>query len=231
MMGGKGNMHQIKRLSILTFIFTQLLCLHFFTPGHCEEKFEISFEGGLNREGVPLGWTLKERTGEAELKIMNEDGETVAYFKSVSASFSLEKELNIDPKKYPYISWKWKVLRLPSGGDVRVKNKNDQAAQLLIAFEGRKVISYIWDNTAPEGYIHDESIGWPINLKIKVITVKSGTSDLNKWISFNRNIIKDYKLLYNEDPPLIKGIRVQINSQHTKTVAETLFGKIVLSSH
>ncbi|MGQ9509607.1 MAG: DUF3047 domain-containing protein, partial [Thermodesulfobacteriota bacterium] len=82
----------------------------------------------------------------------------------------------------------------------------------------------------PEGSISDESIGWPINLKIKVITVKSGNSDINKWVSFTRNIVEDYKRLYKEEPPLIQGIRVQINSQHTGTIAETLFGKILLYS-
>jgi len=231
MLRGNFNMPQMMRISVLTLILAQLFCFPFVTSGYSEEKLEISFEGGLDRDGVPLGWVLKEKTGEAEFKILREDGETIAYFKSIAASFSLEKALSIDSKKYPYISWRWKVLRLPLDGDVRLKKKNDQAAQLLIAFEGKNVISYIWDAVSPEGSIYDESIGWPISLKIKVITVKSGTSDINKWISFKRNIIKDYKKLYNEDPPLIKGMRVQINSQHTKTVAETLFGKIVLSSH
>lgn len=216
------------RLVFFMGIVMLLTCV--ITSGYAEEKVEIFFEGGLDSNGVPQGWKLKEKTGEADFKILVENGETVAYFKSVSASFSLEKPLNIDPKRYPYILWKWKVLRLPLGGDVRLKGKNDQAAQLLIAFKGRKIISYIWDTVAPEGSVSDESIGWPINLKIKVITVKSGVSDLNKWVSFKRNIVEDYKRLFHEDPQVIEAVRVQINSQRTGTVAETLFGKIILFS-
>ncbi len=212
------------------FMCIVILLACFITTGYAGEKIEISFEGSKDSNSLPQGWKLKEKTGEAEFKILTEDGEKIAYFRSVSASFSLEKNLNIDPNRYPYILWRWKVLRLPAGGDVRLKGKNDQAAQLLIAFKGRKIISYIWDSVAPEGSISDESIGWPVNLKIKVITVKSGASDLNKWISFKRNIVEDYKNLFNEDPPVIEGVRVQINSQHTGTVAETLFGKIILSS-
>jgi hypothetical protein len=216
------------RLAVFMGIVMFLACV--ITCGYAEEKVEIFFGGTLDSNGVPQGWKLKEKTGEAEFKILEENGETIAYFKSVSASFSLEKPLNIDPKRYPYISWKWKVLRLPLGGDARLKGKNDQAAQLLIAFKGRKIISYIWDTVAPEGSISDESIGWPINLKIKVITVKSGASDLNKWVSFKRNIVEDYKRLFHEDPQVTEGVRVQINSQRTGTVAETLFGKIILFS-
>ena len=205
--------------------------IYFPMAGYGEEKIEIFFEGALDRQGVPQGWVLKEKTGEAEFRILTENGESVAYFKSVAASFSLEKPLSIDPKRYPYISWRWKVLKLPLGGDVRMKKKNDQAAQLLIAFKGRKIISYIWDTVAPEGSVSDESIGWPINLKIKIITLKSGVSDLNNWVSFKRNIVEDCKSLFSEDPPLIEEVRVQMSSQNTGTVAEALFGKIVLLSH
>ena len=222
-------MTPIMKIAVLSLILTELFCLPFVTSGYSEERMEISFEGSLGRDGAPEGWKLKEKTGEAEFKILREDGETLAYLKSIAASFSLERTLRIDPNRYPYISWKWKVLRLPLGGDVRLKRKNDQAAQILIAFKGREAISYIWDTVAPEGSISDESIGWPINFKIKIITVKSGASDLNNWVSFKRNIVEDYKRLYQENAPMIEGVRIQINSQHTGTVAEALFGEIILS--
>ncbi len=221
---------KLLKITVFCLILLNIYSISLSQITNNQETIEITFETALGPDGVPSGWKLKEKTGEADFKIIKEDGETIAYFKSVSASFSLEKPLNIDPIKYPFISWKWKIIRLPVGGDVRDRKKNDQAAQLLIAFEGRQVISYIWDKMAPEGTISDESIGWPINAKIKIITVKSGSSDLNKWISFKRNIIDDYQKLYGGPPPLLKGIRIQINSQHTKSIAEALFGKILLSS-
>lgn len=221
-----GMMKRVIFWSILFQFFSSFIL----SWGEAIEKVEIFFDGKLTQEGVPIGWTLKEKTGEAEFKILNESNEHIAYFKSNAASFSLERPLQVDPKKFPYLSWKWKVLKLPAGGDVRVKRKNDQAAQLLIVFEGRKVISYLWDTMAPVGSISDESIGWPINLKIKTITVKSGASDLGKWVSFTRNIVEDYRHLFKEEPLLIQGIRIQINSQNTRTIAETLFGRIVLLS-
>lgn len=220
-------------MKIIIFGLTILLNLYIFSFiqfANAQETIEITFDTSISPDGAPLGWKLKEKTGEADFKIIKEDNETVAYLRSVSSSFSLEKPLNIDPIKYPYISWKWKVTKLPLGGDVRDRKKNDQAAQLLVAFEGKKVISYVWDTLAPEGTVSDESIGWPINAKIKVITVKSGFTDLNKWISFKRNIIDDFQKLYDSHPPLIKGVRVQINSQHTKSIAEAFFGKILFSS-
>ena len=189
------------------------------------EEVVISFDAP--DKAIPRGWKLKEKRGDAEFKVIKEDSENVIYLKSNSASFSFEKPIDIDPKKYPYVVWKWKVLRLPEAGDVRAKKKNDQAAQLLVLFDGKRSISYVWDTGAPEGTVMDESIGWPVNIKIKVLVVKSGGADLNKWISFERNILEDYRRLYNEDPTLIKGIRIQINTQYTGTIAETFFGNIV----
>lgn len=217
----------MKNFLFFIIIITNFLLLH--SNSYSEDIIEIPFIESYGSD-IPLGWKLKEKSGEAEIRIIKEDNDNVAYFKSVSASFSLEKPLDIDPIKYPYILWKWKVIRFPIGGDVRERKKNDQAAQLLIAFEGKRVISYIWDTVSPEGTISDESIGWPINVQIKIITVKSGLTDLNKWISFKRNIVEDYRKLYGSSPPLIKGVRIQINSQHTKSIAEALFGKILLSS-
>ena len=47
-----------------------------------------------------------------------------------------------------------------------------RALQLLVAFEGRKILSYIWDSNAPEGTVADESIAWPVSLKVKVLTLE-----------------------------------------------------------
>ena len=100
-----------------------------------------------------------------------------------------------------------------------------------MAFEGRKILSYIWDSNAPEGTVADESIAWPVSLKVKVLTLKSGCSDAGKWLTVTRNVYDDYRKLFNEDPPHVKGIRIQTNSQHTESVGEGYVGKIVFSKN
>ncbi|MCG6551265.1 MAG: DUF3047 domain-containing protein [Candidatus Magnetominusculus sp. LBB02] len=69
--------------------------------------------------------------------------------KCVESSFSLEREIGNADGGFQYVSWEWKALRLPKSGDVRMRECNDQALQLLIAFESGKVISYVWDSNAP----------------------------------------------------------------------------------
>jgi hypothetical protein len=137
----------------------------------------------------------------------------------------VQGKVNVDVKRYPVLSWKWKVTQLPKGGDFRKSRTDDQAAQLFIAFTETKAIVYIWDTTAPQGLMESTS---PVPfMTVKVVVVRSGPDELGKWIAETRNVYEDYKKLYGDEPPVVKGMRFQINSQHTKTSAESYFADVV----
>ena len=195
------------------------------------QSISFDFDGKINSSGIASPWKLKEKSGDADVKIVSDAGEKVVHLRTNNSSFSLEREVNVDIKSYPYLMWRWKASKLPPHGDVRSGKTNDQALQLLVAFEGRKILSYIWDSNAPEGTVADETIPWPVSLKVKVITVKSGASDTGKWLAVTRNVYDDYRKLFNEDPPHVKGIRIQTNSQHTESIGEGYVGKIVFSNN
>ena len=195
------------------------------------QSISFDFDGKINSSGIASPWKLKEKSGDADVKIVSDAGEKVVHLRTNNSSFSLEREVNVDIKNYPYLAWRWKASKLPPHGDVRSGKTNDQALQLLVAFEGRKILSYIWDSNAPVGTVADESIAWPVSLKVKVITVKSGASDAGKWLTVTRNVYDDYRKLFNEAPPPVKGIRIQTNSQHTESIGEGYVGKIVFSKN
>lgn len=189
----------------------------------------LEFTGKLDPKGIPEGWTLKARKGQPEIVVRDEAGRKVVYFRAQSASFDLEREVNLDVRAYPLLRWTWKVTQLPLGGDLRSGKTNDQATQLMLLFEGKKTISYVWDTTAPEGTVSDESIGWPLSLAVKVLVVRSGSQGLGEWVTFVRNVADDFVRLYGTVPPRLRGIRIQINSQHTGSTAEATFGEIAFS--
>ena len=189
----------------------------------------VGFDGATENNGLPASWKLSVRAGTADAGIAPENNRQILHIKCREASFSLERTLPVDPADYPYISWTWKAVRLPLLGDVRQKGHNDQALQLLVAFENRRVLSYVWDSNAPEGAVVDESIGWPVNLAIKVIVVKSGGADTGKWITLKRNICEDYRAFFNGPPPGVQGVRIQSNTQYTRDTAEGYVWDIVFS--
>jgi len=176
-------------------------------------------------KGIPPGWELKEKSGKALFDIKRDGDIPALHLKSVDSSFSLQGEVKVDVKQYPVLSWKWKVTQLPKGGDFRTSKTDDQAAQIFVAFTKTKAIVYIWDTTAPQGLMESTS---PVPfMTVKVVVVRSGPSELGKWITETRNVYEDYKKFYGEEPPVVSGMRLQINSQHTETTAESWFADVV----
>jgi Protein of unknown function (DUF3047) len=173
--------------------------------------------GAAGAGGIASGWQLKVKDGTPAYGIVEDDGVKAFEMKSHSSSFSVQRKINVNVGEYPYISWRWKAIELPKGGDFRKSGKDDQAAQVFVAFPGRKSISYIWDTTAPVGSAGEFSI--PLLMDVKIIVVTSGEAEIGKWVTVTRNVYEDYKRLYGEEPPPAEGIRFQINSQHTKTTA------------
>jgi len=124
----------------------------------------------------------------------------------------------------PYLTWNWKVAQLPAGGDFRHATTDDQAAQVLVAFADKRILTYIWDSTAPKGMVQSAS-NIPL-VHIYAFVCQSGQSEANKWILESRNIAADYQRAYGKPAPRVKGVRLQINSQHTGTTAESYFGTV-----
>jgi hypothetical protein len=160
---------------------------------------------------------------------VRDEGTAAVHLKSSNTSYSLQKEVKINLKKYPLLTWKWKVMKLPAGGDFRKPDVDDQAAQLFIAFSRTRAIVYIWDTTAPPGTRGDAAA--PFFMSIKAVVVRSGEPELGKWITESRNVYEDYKKLFNEEPGDVSGVRIQINSQHTRTSAESFFAEVAFKKN
>ena len=191
----------------------------------------LDFNGPVLRSGIPSPWKLRINKGEAYARIVADGGEPALHLRSSSASFSLERDLRLKTSDYPYLNWTWKALAIPPNGDLRIGSQNDQVLQLMIAFEGGRVLSYVWDSNAPEGTVSDESIGIPLFITVKVMVVKSGTSERGKWLQITRNLYQDYKSVFKEKPRNIRGIRVQTNSQYTGELTEGLVRQIIFSQN
>ncbi len=185
------------------------------------------FSSAVNASGVPAGWQVKENSGKADFTVVKDDGIAALRLRSANTSFSLQKEVHVNLKQYPVITWKWKVTKLPEGGDFRKSSTDDQAAQLFLAFSRTRAIVYIWDTTAPQGTMGNAAA--PFFMSIKAVVVRSGKTDTGAWITETRNVYDDYRRLFGEEPADVNGVRLQINSQHTGTSAESYFADVTFN--
>lgn len=181
--------------------------------------------GGRN---LPSNWQIKVTHGKPDVSVCSDNDGSCLRLKSVRASFAVERGVDIDPEKTRFLTWRWKVTQLPAGGDFRRAATDDQAAQMLVAFADRRVLTYIWDTTAPKGTAQSAS-AIPL-VHVFAVVCESGNAELNHWITESRDVAADYERAYGRSAPFIKGLRLQINSQHTGTTAESYFGEVAFRS-
>jgi hypothetical protein len=132
------------------------------------------------------------------------------------------RNVRIDLKHTPWLEWDWKALVLPGHGDVRERKRNDQAARVMLMFEGMKGILYVWDTTAPPG-----TEVRPDELEIfdrALVVVRSGPGEVGRWTRERRNVAADYRRIFGEAPRAIKWVGFESHSNDTRTRSAALFG-------
>jgi hypothetical protein len=190
--------------------------------------FIVLNAGSLGPGRLPPNWQVKVNHGKPEFGVCTDSEGPCLHLRSAKASFALQRDVEVDPSQMPYLTWRWKVTQLPTGGDFRHASTDDQAAQVLVAFSDRRVLTYLWDTTAPKGSAASSS-DIPL-VHIFAVVCESGAEQANRWVSENRNVAADYQRAYGKPAPPVKGLRLQINSQHTGTTAESYFGEVAFRS-
>lgn len=191
----------------------------------------LVINGKLNGNGIPVGWELEALHNHHQISLERlQNGRFGVRLVSEGSSFGLHKTIEVDLNEYPILSWRWKVARLPSAGDIREKTKDDQAAQVYVVFPHpmfrfrSPTIGYIWDSNAPAGTIAD---GHAPMTPIRVMVLRSGRQRLGEWVEERRNVAQDYQHLFGKDPVSKVGrVAIWINTQHTKSTAEATFADL-----
>ena len=220
-----------QQLSLTACVFV-LFCIYL--PDNAMSQTNVLTVGSFNslKEGMaPPEWAVKEWKGKADAQVVKDDSSKALRLRSAKTSTALYKKMSFNIKDYPYLNWRWKVTKIPVGGDVRKKNTDDQAAQIYVIFPkfpsqiNSRMLGYIWDTGAPAG---SEVISAKLSTT-RYIVLKSGAGELGKWFSEKRNVYEDYKRLFNEEPPKVGSVALMIDSDDTKTSAESFFGDIYFS--
>ena len=224
-----------------TRILGGVLCLLFILgastiePSDGEKEILVvdRFSEGLNEEGIPKGWTREKEAGsESKIFVERETEGFFLHLLSIKDSFGVEKKISFDIRTYPYLSWRWRALKLPQGGDIRKRETDDQAGQVYVLFPrfpalvNTRSMGYIWDTLAPAG----ATGGSTAYSKMKYVVLQSGPSKLNQWIWETRNVYEDYRKYFQEEPPPVGAVLLYINSQHTQSSAEIHYGEIFFSA-
>jgi hypothetical protein len=186
----------------------------------------------LDSRGIPPGWQRQSWGKPAyDFTIVQDEGRRALHMKSQNENSTITKDIRgrVHLRDTPILEWSWKAVTLPKGGDARRGELDDQAAQVYVTWPRfpealrSRIIGYIWDTTAPAGSItKSQKTG-----TVTYVMVRSGAAELGQWLSERRNVWEDYKTIYGEEPDNPGTISVAINTNNTKSIAESFVGPIV----
>jgi hypothetical protein len=190
------------------------------------------WKSALGATGVPAGWT-KQNWGSPkyEFKVVENDGHAVLHMKSTNEGSTITRDIKgkVDLKETPILEWSWRMAALPKGGNSCKKAADDQAGQIFVVWPRfpeavrSRIIGYVWDTTQPVGTIcKSEKTG-----TVTYIVLRSGAGELGQWITERRNVAEDFKKIYGETPDNPGAVSISIDSNDTKSTAESFMGPIL----
>lgn len=181
--------------------------------------------GPLKLSGAWRTYPFYERaTFKQPPAIVLDAGRPVLHLVTGNEAMRVGRPMKVDLRQTPWLAWEWKPLVLPPGGDARDRKRNDQAARVMLVFQGMKGIAYLWDTTAPAGVeVPPEELEM---FQRVLIVVRSGTAGVGQWGRQRRNVYRDFERVFGEEPPPINWVGLESHSNDTRTQSATLFGAV-----
>ncbi len=145
-------------------------------------------------------------------------------------SFSVGLESPFRVQDWPVLEWEWRIVKLPRGGDVRVRERDDQAGSICVIVNpglvGFKSICYLFENGGPK----DTPITSAQREDSKYLIVRTAQSGdpTGEWLKERRNVLEDYQRLFGKEPDQEAILGFQIDSNDTHSSAEARYRNVYL---
>lgn len=187
---------------------------------------------------LPLGWNRRAfdevpQGSAMPYRVLEQNGNRFLRAEDRGQNVMLYKEVRWDSRKYPYLSFRWRIRAVPSGSDERIEDKADSAAGLYLSY-GRKLgvipetVKFVWSGTIAGGTaFRRRGIGMPWT-----VVAGSGPADESSWHRFVFDTGRVYRETFGKSPderPLGIGLLTDANS--TGGFAAADYDDIVLLAH
>ncbi|MEQ8708947.1 MAG: DUF3047 domain-containing protein [Rhodospirillales bacterium] len=142
-------------------------------------------------------------------------------------------ETSIDPEACPVLEWRWLVEAVQQSADLRLKDKDDVAAALILMFGDPGMMSqprpvptlrYVWTGG---GHERNAVIANPyLPETVRNIVIRNREDPTNAWLSERRNVLQDYEAAFGNAPDyFVWAVALFIDNDQTKEDAAAQFTK------
>lgn len=212
---------------------------------------DLSFKAD-GSDPLPQGWkalTFPQIGRHTSYTVESQGKNAWVKAESRNSASALVREIQIDPKAYPILRWRWRVENIIQKGDERKKEGDDYAARVYVNFHydpdkaslwertqyglaysiyghypPKAALNYIWANKIARG----EAVDSAYTSRAKLIAIESGRERIGTWVSEERNIYQDYISYFRGQPPEVIAIAIMTDTDNTGEDAVAYYADITL---
>ena len=146
-------------------------------------------------DGFPSSWEHENQRSQSKgreaYKVQSENGDNFLSAKDAGQRIK-KKRIDWDPKVYPVLTWRWRLLKAPTGTEpvAAIYASLDTDMLFIPVFT-----KYVWSATKPEGTLTEGGM-----FSGSEIVVQSGTTVLGQWFEERVNVYEDFKKIHRHEP-------------------------------
>ena len=159
-------------------------------------------------DGFPSFWEHENQRSQSKgreaYKVQSDNSDHFLSVKDAGQRIK-KKKIDWDPKAYPVLTWRWRLLKAPTGAEplAAVYASLDTDMLFIPVFT-----KYVWSATKPEGTLTEGGM-----FSGSEIVVQSGTAVLGQWFEERVNVYEDFKKIHRHEPaPKAWGISIIASS-------------------
>lgn len=178
-----------------------------------------------------------------------ENGREVVRAEADASASMWRRAVRVEPSRLARVGFSWRVDQLIPAADLSVAERSDSPVRLVFAFDGdRSLLSmrnrmlfelaetlsgepppyatlmYVWDNRAPPESV---LLGHRTD-RVRKIVVESGVAASGRWLSYERDLVADYRRAFGEEPGTLVGIGLMTDADNTASRAAGTYGEVRL---
>ncbi len=146
-------------------------------------------------DGFPSHWEHENQRSKAKgreaYKVQSENGDVFLSAKDAGQRIK-KKKIDWDPKAYPVLTWRWRLLKAPTGTEPLAAVYASLDTDLLFIPVFTK---YVWSPSKPEGTLTEGGM-----FSGSELVVQSGTATLGQWFEERVNVYEDFKKIHGHEP-------------------------------
>ena len=209
------------------------------------------FSANAPGDHVPVGWqpwTLSRFKKPTQYQLVDYNGRTVVKASAKASASGLVHPLAVDLRRYPMLTWQWKVTELIGTADNTHAQTEDSPVRVVVSFAGDldklplddrmfydnirlitgqqlpyATLMYIWENRAARNAV----IPNLHTTRIKMVVAESGRDKVGVWQHVTRNVYEDYLRAFGEEPGTVTAVAIMTDTDNTGETATAFYGDIV----